>query len=262
MSIYSVLNIDLVGSRKIENRIEIQSEIKNYFSILNNKYDNILVAPITFTLGDEWQIVIREIKESYNIFTEIKLFLRLNNINCYCGIGIGGISTKEANDTREMDGEAFIYAREAINIAKKSNRFYNDVLHTKDCNLVLIGKNINTPNNNQLLVSELDDELECAIDSDIDDIIPLNFIDIINNIIQNNEMIESKFTDKQIEIISLYEKFGSYSNIEKEYPTYTKSGISNKLSAANYSLTIYNKKVISDLLRKYANSIGGLHCGC
>lgn len=260
MSIYSVLNIDLVGSRKIENRIEIQSEIKNYFSTLNNKYANILVAPITFTLGDEWQIVIREIKESYSIFTEIKLFLRLNNINCYCGIGIGSISTKEANDTREMDGEAFIYARDAINIAKKSNRFYNDVLHTKDCNLVLIGKNIDITNN-ELIVDESDTLLECAIDSDDVDIIPLNFIDIINNIIQNNEMIENKFTAKQIEIISLYEKLGSYSNIEKEYPTYSKPSISNKLSAANYSLTLYNKKVISNLLSRYANIIGGTPYG-
>ena len=38
MNIYSVINIDLVKSRKIENRIEIQCNIKEYFLKLNNKY--------------------------------------------------------------------------------------------------------------------------------------------------------------------------------------------------------------------------------
>ena len=170
MNIYSVLNIDLVKSREINNRIEIQSKIKQYFLKLNNKYNNILVAPITFTLGDEWQIIIRDVRESYNIFTEIKLFLRLNNLDSYCGIGIGTISTDEANDTREMDGDAFIYAREALNIAKKSNRFYNGVIYTKDCKLAMQGKNIDMINNfnNQLLVSESDTYLECAVTNEED----------------------------------------------------------------------------------------------
>lgn len=259
MNIYSVLNIDLVKSREINNRIEIQSKIKQYFLKLNNKYNNILVAPITFTLGDEWQIIIRDVRESYNIFTEIKLFLRLNNLDSYCGIGIGTISTDEANDTREMDGDAFIYAREALNIAKKSNRFYNGVIYTKDCKLAMQGKNIDMINNfnNQLLVSESDTNLECAVTNEEDNNTALGVIDIINNIMQNNEMIETKFTDKQIEIISLYEELGSYSNIEKEYPNYSKPSISNKLSASNYFLTIYNKKVISNLLDRYANILMG-----
>lgn len=259
MNIYSVLNIDLVKSREINNRIEIQSKIKQYFLKLNNKYDNILVAPITFTLGDEWQIIIRDVKESYNIFTEIRLFLRLNNLDSYCGIGIGTISTDEANDTREMDGQAFIYAREALNIAKKSNRFYNGVIYTKDCNLAVQGKNIDMINtfNNQLLVSEYNNNFECEVAIDTDNDTSLGLIDIINNIMQNNEMIESKFTDKQIEIISLYEDLGSYSNIEKEYPNYSKPSISNKLSASNYFLTIYNKKVISNLLDIYATILKG-----
>nr|WP_089964864.1 SatD family protein [Clostridium gasigenes] len=263
VNIYSVINIDLVKSRKIENRIEIQCKIKEYFLKLNNKYDNLLVSPITFILGDEWQIVIRDVKESYNIFTEIKLFLHLSKLDCYCGIGIGTISTNESNDTREMDGDAFIYAREAINIAKKSNRFYNEVIHTKDCKLVLKGNHIDMTrnHNNQLLVNESDTLLECAVTSTEDDNISLGLIDIINNIMQNNEMIENKFTDKQIDIISLYEELGSYSNIEKEYPNYTKSGISNKLSASNYFLTIYNKKVISKLLDIYAYTLGGEYCG-
>ncbi|MGL5351793.1 MAG: SatD family protein [Clostridium sp.] len=262
MNIYSVINIDLVKSREIENRIEIQSKIKDYFLKLNVKYKNILVSPITFILGDEWQIVLRDVKESYNIFTEIKLFLRLNNLDSYCGIGIGTISTNESKDTREMDGNAFIYAREAINIAKKSNTFYNGVIHTKDCKLVLKGPNTNlfNSNTNNFETSECTTLNECAITTTDNDVC-MGLIDIINNIIQNNEMIENKFTDKQVEIISLYEELGSYSNIEKEYPNYPKSNISNKLSASNYFLTLYNKKVILNLLHRYSNTLNGGYFG-
>lgn len=262
MNIYSVINIDLVKSREIENRIEIQSKIKNYFLKLNVKYAKILVSPITFILGDEWQIVLRDVKESYSIFTEIKLFLRLNDLDAYCGIGIGSISTDESDDTREMDGTAFIYARDAINIAKKSNTFYNGVIHTKDCRLVLKGENthLNPNYTNQLQDNDCDILTECAITSS-DESENIGLIDIINNIIQNNEMIENKFTDKQVEIISLYEELGSYSNIEKEYPHHVKSNISNKLSSANYFLTLYNKKVISNLLHKYSNTLDGGYFG-
>lgn len=263
MNIYSVLNIDLVKSREIENRIEVQSKIKDYFLELNTKYTNILVSKITFTLGDEWQIVLRDVKESYNIFTEIKLFLRLNNLDSYCGIGIGTISTNESNDTREMDGDAFIYAREALNTAKKSNTFYNGVIHTKDCKMVLKGKNIDMTNSykNELQTNETDTLTECAITTCDDDNISTGLIDIINAIIQNNEMIESKFTDKQLEVICLYEELGSYSNIEKEYPNHAKPNISNKLSASNYFLTIYNKKVIWNLLHKYSTTLDGGYFG-
>lgn len=255
MKIYSVINMDLVKSRELKNREEVQLKLEEYFVKLNFKYNKILVAPITFTLGDEWQIVIRDIKESYNIYSEIKRFLELNSVKAYCGIGIGRISTNEANDTRRMDGEAFIYARDAINIAKKSNTFYNKAIFAKECKLVLLGKKANIYegrglNNNydNLILAE------CAATTENEEE-AFTVLDVINNIMQNNEMIESKFTEKQKRIIELYEEYGSYSNVEKHYPEYNKSSISNKLSAANYFLTVYNKRTILELLSSYEKKL-------
>lgn len=236
--------MDIVNSRKLQNRKEINIQLENYFSKLEDKYKDSLVSKITFTLGDEWQIVLRNIKISYDISNKIKDFLYNFNIECYCGIGIGTISTNEYEDTRKMDGEAFIYAREALNIAKSNKKFYSKKLFTKDCKTVLRCRELKS-----------DAIEEVAITSDTEESILINYQEIINNIIQNNEMIESKFTYKQRNIIALYEELESYSEIQNKYPNISKSSISKKITSSNYLLTLHNKKMIYKLLSNYEKEI-------
>ena len=64
LKIYSVINMDIVNSRKLNNRKEINIQLENYFKSLEEQYKDSLVSKITFTLGDEWQIVLRNIKVS------------------------------------------------------------------------------------------------------------------------------------------------------------------------------------------------------
>ena len=244
LKIYSVINMDIVNSRKLNNRKEINIQLENYFKSLEEQYKDSLVSKITFTLGDEWQIVLRDIKVSYDISTKIKVFLYNFDIECYCGIGIGTISTKEDDDTRKMDGEAFIYARQALEIAKSNKKFYSKKLYTKDCKTVLKGA---VPKSN---IME-----EAAVTCDDDSHVLINYAELINNIIQNNEMIESKFTYKQRNIIALYEKLESYSEIQHKYPNISKSGISRKITSSNYLLTLHNKKMINKLLSSYEKEL-------
>lgn len=63
MKVYSVMNIDIIDSRKIINREAFQKTLKVYLKRLSDEYTSILVAPITITLGDEWQVVLREVGE-------------------------------------------------------------------------------------------------------------------------------------------------------------------------------------------------------
>jgi hypothetical protein len=245
--------MDIVGSRELTNRVKIQEELKNYFNTLYKDYQNIFVSPITFTLGDEWQLVLRDVKRSYDIFLLIKTFLLKYNIEVYCGIGIGKISTKESTDTREMDGEAFIYARNALISAKATNTFYNKQLYTKDCKVIINGPSTTSNRVQSETYNEYSTgQLEVAVTTEEDCLV---FLELINTLVQNNEMIENNITDKQKHIINLYETFGSYSEIEKAYPSYTRSSISRKLAASNYFLSIHNKEVIESLLDQYVAAL-------
>ncbi|MBC8062799.1 MAG: hypothetical protein H7Y18_19380 [Clostridiaceae bacterium] len=230
MNIYSVINIDIVNSRKIANRDVFQNQFKSYLANLSYEYASFLVAPITLTLGDEWQIVIKDIRESYNIYLKIRQYLKSFNINCYCGIGIGTMSTREAVDTREMDGQVFIFARESLSIAKANKNSYSKIISTKDCKVYLQGISSKFKRNTSL---------------DLDH--------IINNIIQNNETSMHRITEKQQQTIDLYVRLGTYSAILNEVPTLSKGMVSDRLRTSNFWLIESNKELIYNLLESYVH---------
>ena len=225
MKIYSVMNIDIIDSRKIINREVFQKALKVYLKELSDEYTSILVAPITITLGDEWQVVLREVKESYNVYMAIKEYLNAQGLGCYCGIGIGTISTDEAMDTREMDGQAFILAREGLNIAKRNKKAYNRAIPTKDCKVYLKGPHALKHKKSQ---GEL--EKEGKVEDPI-----IDFEAMINNVIQNNELHLKKLTKVQKQVIEAYKKLGSYSAVQDKEKI-SKSNVSNRLRASNYWL--------------------------
>ncbi|MGG7177654.1 SatD family protein [Clostridium paraputrificum] len=241
MNIYSVINMDIVGSRKLFNRERIQEEIIRYFDILNFKYKDILVAPINITLGDEWQIVLNSPEKSYSIYNEIRLYLAKKSIITYCGIGIGSISTAEYNSSTKMDGEAFISAREALNITKNKRNKY---IHSK-ANRVII-------RTSQSLYTFMESVSEIAVTnySSVPTKESISSIDIINILIENNEILFNNITDKQLEAIELYEKYGSYNKIIEAKEANSKSSISQRLNKAEYFVFKNNAKAIGELINK------------
>ena len=245
--LYSVINMDIMNSRNIKDRESIQNTIKVYLNSISQNYQSILVAPITMTLGDEWQIVLRDISESYNIFKEIQLFLKEHDIKCYGGLGIGSINTSISYDTREMDGEAFIFAREALEIAKSTTRFYNEYMSAKENRFYFKGI---TPKFKKYNINDSLDEVALTIEYD-----EVSINDMINTLIENNEVLESKITIKQREIIKLYEKYGSYNSIVKEFKNTSKPSISQKLNSSNYFLVMHNRKLIKNLFKLYEREL-------
>ncbi|MBE6050881.1 MAG: hypothetical protein E7214_09600 [Clostridium sp.] len=239
--IYSVINMDIVGSRKLKDRVSIQDSLKLYFDELNIKYSDVLATNITFTLGDEWQIILKSPEESYNIINEINIYLQSLNIKSYSGIGFGTISTKIYNTTSEMDGEAFIYARKALNIAKGKGNNLNSKL-----NKVFFKANP------CYFFKEEDSFKEVALtslDEEASTVGSLN--NIINVLIENTEILFNKITPKQLETILFYENLKSYSKMVDEGVANSKSSISQKLNAAEYFVFNNNKKYIKQLLSLY-----------
>ena len=76
MSMYSVINIDIVGSRKLKERSEKQTIIEYHIEKVTEEFKEFLVAPITWTLGDEWQIVLNRPSKSYLIIEKFQELLK------------------------------------------------------------------------------------------------------------------------------------------------------------------------------------------
>ncbi len=267
MHIYGVINIDMIDSRKLLDRSSVQSALKDYIQTVNSQNQEYLLAPITFTLGDEWQIVLKDPSNSYKFIEIFQTFLKKYEIDIYAGIGIGTLSTNVYEDTRLMDGDCFIKAREALNIVKDRNRFYNDNLNSKENNVyfkareIFIGKQkgwINVP-------SEVTALNEVAASSDVAnsfedyrEINDLSINKIINALIENTEVLKKKITKKQSEIIELYQQEGSYGNIIRIKPEISKASISQKINDSNYFLIENNRIIIEKLFKLYCEIRKGI----
>ncbi|WP_066497293.1 SatD family protein [Abyssisolibacter fermentans] len=247
--LYSVINIDIVGSRKLVNRKIIQEKINYYISYMNKEYIDLLLSPITITLGDEWQIILKTPSKSYRIIDKFQELLREDNIKIYAGIGLGKLSTKVYKDIRLMDGECFINARKALNIVKNKNTFYNHFINTKKNRIYFCGEIETFIEKNDKYSINLD---EIAATSDMigtDDNFSINAL--INALIENTEVLKNNITNKQQEIINLYKKYGSYNNIIKGNNLLTKSSISQKLNDSNFFVINKNNLIIELLIEYY-----------
>lgn len=116
MGLYGVVVMDIVGSRNIRERGQLQAFLINCIGKMNQKHSLILTTPISITLGDEWQLITHYPAECYNLVHEFQQLLWEFEIDFYAGIGIGRLSTPVFEEVRFMDGPCFNLAREAVNI--------------------------------------------------------------------------------------------------------------------------------------------------
>lgn len=221
MNRYCVIRMDLMDSRKIEHRQQIQEDLLKYLKHLNSEYESILVAPITIVLGDEWGIVLRDGSYAYEIYLKIKRFLWENQIDAYAGVGFGTIK-EENDDLIRMNGTAFEQAKYSLLKAKSSKYGYRKEIPTKACHIVLSGFDLKYENQ--------------------------DWNDIINTLIQNNEILFSRVTKKQYDMICLYETYQSYTKIIEHETSVTKRMLSDSLNSAEYWLMKENVALIQQIL--------------
>lgn len=252
--VYSVINIDMIQSRKIANRQTVQEALFEYVAQMNSKYKSILAAPITFTLGDELQILLKAPYKSYMIINRFQRFFDQFHLDIYAGFGTGPIHTELYDDTRRMDGPCFINARKALEITKTKNPFYNQYVKSKDNYVFFYSDDIPLTNNRHqhLSLSPYLFSNEVAA-TKVEKQVTYN--QLINNLISNNEILKKKLTNKQKDIISHYEEAGSYSKMIDKNPTLTKASISQKLTASNYSQILLNNMLLEQILYEYSQEM-------
>lgn len=118
---YMTIICDLKGSRKLINREKTQYKIINMLKAANMIFANNIVVPFIITIGDEWEGLLKINSDYVRI---LQFFHKiLNDIDFYCGIGIGPVSIRNFELTvNQLDGPSFYLAREAIKLAKKHNK--------------------------------------------------------------------------------------------------------------------------------------------
>lgn len=117
---YLVLIGDIISSRKVENRNDLQNKLLDVFNDLNlsDKKEH-LISPFTITLGDEFQAVY---DKADSIFSDsIRILEKTLPQKIRFSFGIGEISTEiNRKQSIGMDGSAFYLARAGIEKLKES----------------------------------------------------------------------------------------------------------------------------------------------
>lgn len=114
---YITMVCDIKNSKELKDREAVQYRLIDMLKEANTRFSNYIACPFIITLGDEWQGLLY-FPGDYNLIIDY-FHEKLNEIDFYCGVGIGDISVHNFELTvNQLDGPSFYKAREALKFAK------------------------------------------------------------------------------------------------------------------------------------------------
>jgi hypothetical protein len=131
--LYPILMADIIDSGSKPAK-ELMSNFKKLVENINKKYAKSILSPLTITLGDEFQGVIIDLVDAYNIIFEIEelVIKTKSKLKLRYVLHIGKIETKlNSSSAYEMLGEGLTLAREKLNELKTSKNRFDILLHGK-----------------------------------------------------------------------------------------------------------------------------------
>lgn len=137
--IYSAITGDVVNSRNYDNTSQLIEKLKQAVNKINDKYQEWLAANFIIYSGDELQGLLKEPAYSYQIIRELQRMIY--PVKLVFGVGIGELSTDVPEDlnnayTGELDGQAYYWAREMMNQAKKHKQSTFFLFKDPACDLI------------------------------------------------------------------------------------------------------------------------------
>lgn len=209
---YTVIIGDIVNSREINDRREIQTRFRAVLSDINSKYKAYISARFKITLGDEFQGLLSDCRNVIRIIMEIENLMR--PLRLRFGVGIGTIDTDIIyDDSSEIDGPAYHRARGMIEQIGQKEMQYEE----SQSNIMI-----------------------CSGDSCSDQDM------LINSLLSATFAIKSKWTGRQDEIIRVYETNG-----ENQYKTAEILGIAQStVNRALRNARFYAYKSAIDTISK------------
>ena len=136
MGIYTVIICDIIESRSLAERGQVQKHVEAGFEAVNRRYNEHIAIPFQFTLGDEFQGVLNDASKAPHVVSQLRE--EIAPVRIRIGMAIGDIVTDLSGDIRQVDGPAFHMAREVMEDLKREQRLtkfasqsgYDDVVNT------------------------------------------------------------------------------------------------------------------------------------
>lgn len=212
---YFAIIADIIESRTIMNRFQVQEQLNRILQEINSEFDEYIAARFLVTLGDEFQGLLNSTQPILQIIERI--ILQMYPIRIRFGIGFGEINTRI---NKEMaigaDGTAYHYARRMINELKKNQR---------------------SRMSDQPLIKVLSDKNE-------------SIIKLVNNTFSLWSFIQEKWTEKQVRLISETIASGNNQREAAKRLGVVQSTVQRGLKSSGYYNYLQTKRTLEEVLVK------------
>ena len=213
---YIALIGDIIESKKIQDRAQVQQQLLRLMKELNWQYQDYLISPFTVTTGDEFQALFSPNSYMFQIIDQLSVAFSPYEIRF--GIGVGEMIT-EINKEQSIgsDGPAYWLAREAIN-------------HIHDKNDYGI---------NHISVFLADEEVTWTV----------------NAMLAACSFIQSKWTEVQYDVLkqllteNIYDETFSHKEIARSLGI-TPSAFNKRIKASGLKIYLRNKRVAMNQILK------------
>lgn len=212
---------DIVQSKKLKDRDEVQKKLHHVLGLINNKYSDYIASNFMITLGDEFQGLLKCGENTINIINEIEA--KMYPVQIRFGIGVGEIITDINRDIPlGADGPAYHNARRMINDLKS------------------IEKKVKTGNPTIMIASQGDNS-----NTDL----------LLNSIFLLCSTIKRKWSDRQREIVNAYIESDNNQTKAAEKLGIKQSSVNKGLTSAGY----YAYKSAIDTVIKAISEVRVVH---
>lgn len=107
---------DVVGSRRVADRSQLQQKLGGALTAINQRFAASVAASFVMTIGDEFQGLLSSADGLIQLLAQLNA--AVHPVELRLGIGIGGLTTPLRPEAVGMDGPCFHRARTAIERAR------------------------------------------------------------------------------------------------------------------------------------------------
>jgi hypothetical protein len=119
---FAVVMGDIIDSEQHRSGGALSHEFNSSVRATNRKYHTSIASPLTITLGDEFQGLVRKMTKGFEIIVKLRSDLLERGVNCRFVLGIVRLDTKvNTKNAWNMMGDGLAQARDKLNDKRDRN---------------------------------------------------------------------------------------------------------------------------------------------